>query len=151
MAGSYLVRPLARDQVSLAYPLVSMFDVALTMEQWLAYAHALTEASDNPEGHRIVSVQSAQGHIYGVSAYWLKPDLRRDRILEIENFAVVDVAGTQRAARTLLDGLEELARDQNCNCIVISLLNPSMRSHGGSVQGHGVPRRLHALAQVLRK
>ena len=106
-----------------------MFDVALTMEQWLAYAHALTESSDDPEGRRIVSVQSGQGHIYGVSAYWLKPDLRRGRILEIENFAVVDVTGTRRAARALLEGLEGLARDRACNCIVVSLLNPAMRRY----------------------
>ena len=129
MAGSYLVRPLARDQVSLAYPLVSMFDVALTMERWLAYAHALTESSDDPDGRRIVSVQSGQGHIYGVSAYWLKPDLRRGRVLEIENFAVVDVTGTRRAARALLEGLEGLAKDRGCTCMVISLLNPAMRRY----------------------
>ena len=76
MAGSYLVRPLARDQVWLAYPLVSMFDAALTMERWLGYASALTEASDDPADHKILSVQSGQGHIYGVSAYWLEPDPR---------------------------------------------------------------------------
>ncbi len=77
MAGAYLVRPLARDQLPQAFPLVSMFDVALTMERWLGYASALTEASDDPADRQILSVQSGQGHIYGVSAYWLKPDLRR--------------------------------------------------------------------------
>ncbi len=51
MAGSYLVRPLARDQIPQAFPLVSMFDAALTMERWLGYASALTEASDDPAGH----------------------------------------------------------------------------------------------------
>jgi hypothetical protein len=129
MAGSYLVRPLARDQIHLAFPLVSMFDVGLTMEQWLGYASALTDVPHGPDDHQILSVQSGQGHIYGVSAYWLKPDLRRERILEIENFAVVDMTGTRRVARVLLDGLEDLARQQNCNCIVISLLNPVMRRY----------------------
>jgi hypothetical protein len=75
----------------------------------------------------MLSVQSGQGHIYGVSAYWLKPDLRRARVMEIENFAVVDVTGTRRAARVLLDGLEALAREQDCSCIVIGLLNPMIR------------------------
>ena len=76
----------------------------------------------------MLSVQSGQGHIYGVSAYWLKPDLRRERVMEIENFAVVDVTGTRRAARVLLDGLEDFARRQDCSCMVISLLNPMMRT-----------------------
>ncbi len=45
MAGAYLVRPLARDQIPQAFPLVSMFDAALTIEQWLGYVSALTETA----------------------------------------------------------------------------------------------------------
>ncbi len=145
MTGAYLVRPLAHGQIPQAFPLVSMLDMALTMEQWQDYAAAMipppgerngarngrrTEAAmaGRPhEGRHMLSVQSGQGHIYGVSAYWLKPDLRRERVMEIENFAVVDVTGTRRAARVLLDGLEALAREQDCSCIVIGLLNPMIR------------------------
>lgn len=149
MTGAYLVRPLEQDQIPQAFPLVSMLDVALTMEQWQDYAGALIQPEDDRNGHRrdapvagvlpnggskdphgghrMLSVQSEQGHIYGVSAYWLKPDLRRERVMEIENFAVVDVTGTRRAARVLLDGLEALARSRNCSCIVIGLLNPMIR------------------------
>ncbi len=163
MTGAYLVRPLAYGQIPQAFPLVSMLDMALTMEQWQDYASAMIQSTDDRngqrpdicmasglkaggpvaggpgaggmeapltgphEGHRMLSVQSGQGHIYGVSAYWLKPDLRRERVMEIENFAVVDVTGTRRAARVLLDGLEALAREQGCSCIVISLLNPMIR------------------------
>jgi hypothetical protein len=147
MTGAYLVKPLDYDQIPQAFPLVSMLDVALTMEQWQDYAAALVQAAGAFDGrradgtgteprevavgphagHRMLSVQSAQGHIYGVSAYWLKPDLRRERVMEIENFAVVDVTGTRRAARVLLDGLEALAREQDCSCIVVGMLNPMMR------------------------
>ena len=162
MMGAYLVRPLALDQIPQAFPLVSMLDTALTMEQWQDYAGAMIPPAGDRngrwadfsaagglgaggpgaggpvaggpevlagahEGHHMLSVQSGQGHIYGVSAYWLKPDLRRERVMEIENFAVVDVTGTRRAARVLLDGLEALARERNCSCIVIGLLNPMIR------------------------
>ncbi len=146
MTGAYLVRPLAYGQISQAFPLVSMLDMALTIEQWQDYAGAMipppgdrnghrlevgaaigTKVLGPEEGHHMLSVQSEQGHIYGVSAYWLKPDLRRDRVMEIENFAVIDVTGTRRAARVLLDGLEALARELHCSCIVIGLLNPMIR------------------------
>ena len=149
MTGAYLVRPLAYGQIPQAFPLVSMLDMALTMEQWQDYAGAMIRTPGERNGHAsmvggpvaagpetpggpqegrsMLSVQSGQGHIYGVSAYWLKPDLRRERVMEIENFAVVDVTGTRRAARVLLDGLEALAREQGCSCIVISLLNPMIR------------------------
>lgn len=139
MTGAYLVRPLAYGQIPQAFPLVSMLDMALTIEQWQDYAGAMIQPPGDrnghrtevlvgsQEGHRMLSVQSEQGHIYGVSAYWLKPDLRRERVMEIENFAVIDVTGTRRAARVLLDGLEALAREQGCSCIVIGLLNPMIR------------------------
>jgi hypothetical protein len=147
MSGAYRVRPLAKSQIPQAFPLISMLDVELTMEQWQDYADALVQADDKRQGlskgpgtrgqngtpggphadHQMLSVQSGQGHIYGVSAYWLKPDLRRERVMEIENFAVVDVTGTRRAARVLLDGLEALARERDCSCIVVSLLNPMVR------------------------
>ncbi len=35
----------------------------------------------------------------------------------------------RRAARVLLEGLEDFARRRDCNCIVISLLNPAMRKY----------------------
>ncbi len=146
MTGAYLVRPLAYGQIPQAFPLVSMLDTALTMAQWQDYAGAMipppgdrngrqTDVSragvsvpGGPrEGRHMLSIQSEQGHIYGVSAYWLKPDLRRERVMEIENFAVVDVTGTRRAARVLLDGLEALARERDCSCIVVGLLNPMIR------------------------
>lgn len=149
MTGAYLVKPLGYGQIPQAFPLVSMLDMALTMEQWQDYAGAVIQPPGDRNGHRVdpsmargplvgvpsdphvdrsmLSVQSGQGHIYGVSAYWLKPDLRRERVMEIENFAVVDVTGTRRAARVLLDGLEALARKQGCSCIVIGLLNPMIR------------------------
>ena len=126
--------------------------MALTMEQWQDYAGVMIRSTGDRNGrqvdvsvagepvtggpgvpgglredHQMLSVQSGQGHIYGVSAYWLKADLRRERVMEIENFAVVDVTGTRRAARVLLDGLEALARAQVCSCIVIGLLNPMIR------------------------
>ncbi|NIR59985.1 MAG: hypothetical protein GWO02_10885 [Gammaproteobacteria bacterium] len=127
VAGGYLVRPLTDSQITQAFAVVSMLDLELSMDQWVGYAAALAAPNGDPNGHRLLSVQSGQGHIYGVSAYWLKPDLRRDRILEIENFAVVDVTGTRRAARALLEGLEDLAKRQECSCIVVSLLSPVLR------------------------
>ena len=39
------------------------------------------------------------------------------------------MTGTRRAARVLLDGLEDFARRQDCSCMVISLLNPMMRKY----------------------
>ena len=39
------------------------------------------------------------------------------------------MTGTRRAARVLLEGLEDVARDRDCSCMVIGPLNPMMRKY----------------------
>jgi hypothetical protein len=127
MTNTYLVRPLGIDQIAQAYPLILIFDPQLIQEQWSDYARALITQAGEGADHSIITVQSTQKAIYGLSVYWLRPDLRRGRILEIENFAVVDIAGNRKAAVLLLQALEDLARRSNCSCVSVSLLNPTMR------------------------
>ena len=127
MSDPYVVRPLAPDQIPQAYPLVSIFDPKLTQEQWSKYAGALISEHADHERHSIITVQSSQDYIYGLSVYWLRPDLREGQILEIENFAVVDLIGNRAAARVLLEALQDVAVQLDCGCVSISLLNPQMR------------------------
>jgi hypothetical protein len=127
MSDPYVVRPLAADQISQAYPLVAIFDPSLTQDQWADYASALISEKGEGEHHSIITVQSAQDYIYGLSVYWLRPDLRQGKILEIENFAVVDITGNRTAAKALLQALQRVALRLGCSCISISLLNPQMR------------------------
>ncbi len=127
MSDPYVVRPLAPEQIPQAYPLVAIFDPKLTKEQWADYAAALVSGQGEGEHHSIITVQSTQDYIYGLSVYWLRPDLREGKILEIENFAVVDITGNRLAAKMLLQALQDMAFDRGCSCISISLLNPQMR------------------------
>ena len=55
--------------------------------------------------------------------FHIRPDLHRGRVLVIENFAVVSLIGVQQAAAALLAAMEQLAREQGCACLAISLLN----------------------------
>ena len=127
MNSGYDVRPLNLDQVPQAYPVVSILDPDLGPDQWSSYAIDLLTWSDGTGQRSILTVQNEQNHIFGLSIYCVKPDLRQGRILEIENFAVVDVIGNRAPARILLAALEKIAREQACSCVSISLLNPLMR------------------------
>jgi hypothetical protein len=127
MLNSFSLRPLASDQVLQAYPLITIFDPELIQAQWSSYAEDVIAKSRSGAGHGILTVQSDEQYIYGLSAYWPKPDLHQGRVLEIENFAVVDFTGNRRVARLLLDGLEDLGQRMACSCVTISLLNPQMR------------------------
>jgi hypothetical protein len=127
MSGRFVVKPLAPEQIPQAFALVSIFDERLSQDAWCEYAAAVVEKADNGVGRGIMTVQCEEGYIYGLSVYHLKQELRRGRVLEIENFAVADLISAKTAAALLLESLESIARAQQCGCMSLRLLNPAMR------------------------
>lgn len=122
----YNARPLSRKRIPEAFPVVAFLDDRITAQQWSAYAGALVAA--NGQGrHGIMTLQDPQNHIIGLSVYHIRPDLHRGRVLVVENFAVVSLIGSQQAAGALLSAMEQLARDQGCACLAVSLLNGKER------------------------
>ena len=127
MSGRFVVKPLTPERIPQAFVLASKFDERLSQDAWCEYAAAVVEKGDNGVGRGIMTVQSEEGYIYGLSVHHLKQELRRGRVLEIENFAVVDLIGAKTAAGLLLESLESIARAQQCRCMSLKLLNPAMR------------------------
>ena len=127
MSDHFVVKPLTRERIPQAFVLVSIFDAALSQDAWCHYATAIVESADNGLARGIMTVQSQRGYIYGLSVHDLKHELRRGRILEVENFVVADLVGARPAAGLLLESLEGIAREQQCHCMSLRLLNPKMR------------------------
>ena len=127
MSDHFVVKPLTCELIPQAFVLVSIFDGTLSQDAWCHYATAIVESADNGLARGIMTVQSQRGYIYGLSVHDLKHELRRGRILEVENFVVVDMVGARPAAGLLLESLEGIARDQQCHCMSLRLLNPKMR------------------------
>ncbi|MHA1564453.1 MAG: hypothetical protein ACTSX7_03980 [Alphaproteobacteria bacterium] len=127
MPDTFLLRPLAADQIAQAFPLLSVVDPQLSEAQWQSYADAVIVNTNVASRTGILTTQNDQGYIFALSVYWIKPDLHERQILEIENFAVAVILGNLAPARALLDGLETLAVEHECSCVTISLLNPHMR------------------------
>ncbi len=127
MSDHFVVKPLTRERIPQAFVLVSIFDGTLSLDAWCHYAAAIVESADNGLARGIMTVQSHRGYIYGLSVHDLKHELRRGRILEVENFVVVDMAGAKPAAGLLLETLERIAREQQCRCMSLRLLSPVVR------------------------
>ena len=127
MSGRFVVKPLTPEQIPQAFAFVSIFDGKLGEDAWSEYAAAAVEKADNGGDRGVMTVQSVEGYIYGLSVYHLKQELRHGRVLEIENFAIADLIGTKTAVALLLESLESIARAQQCRCMSLRLLNPAMR------------------------
>ncbi len=102
----YNVRPLSQERIPEAFPMVAFLDERVTPQQWSDYASTVVAANGQGGGHGIMTLQDRQSHIIGLSVYHIRPDLQRGRVLVIENFAVVTLAGAQQAASTLLAVLD---------------------------------------------
>lgn len=127
MGDKFVVRQLKPSQISQVFPLAELLAEGLSAEQWSDYAAALIESAGD-EGHcGFITVQNERGIVYGLSAYRLRRDLYQGQVLEIENFAALDLTGGKSATRALLAALEHLAEQRNCGCISVNLLNPLMR------------------------
>ena len=123
----YNVRPLSQERIPEAFPVVAFLDEQVTPQQWSDYASAVVASTGQGGGHGIMTLQDPQSHIIGLCVYHIRPDLQRGRVLVIENFAVVTLIGAQQAASALLAAMEALARDQDCACLAISLLDRKAR------------------------
>ena len=127
MSYVFSIRPLVHDQVLPAFALISLFDPDLDLAKWVKYAEDIIDENDNGAEQGIIAVQNDLRCIYGIAVFRPKPDLRKGRTLETENFAVVDISASRIVAKLLLRGLEEAGQKLSCNCITISLLQPLMR------------------------
>ncbi len=127
MSGRFIVKPLTPERIPQAFALVAIFEERLSQDAWCEYAAAIVEKADSGVGRGIMTVQSEEGCIYGLSVHHIKQELSRGRVLEIENFAVADLIGAKTAAALLLESLESAARAQQCRCMSLRLLSPAMR------------------------
>ena len=127
MSDHLVAKPLTPEGIPKAFALVSLFDGGLSQNAWHLYVDAVLGPSGNGQDRGIMTVQTMMGYIYGLSAHHIKHDLRRGRILEIENFAVADLIGAKTAAGVLLKSLETVAQAQECSCVSLRLLTPKMR------------------------
>ena len=134
MRGPYDARSLTPEQIPQAFPLISVTAPGLSLERWEDYASSFFGPSGPAMTGEIVTVQNAEGYIYGLAICNPRPDLCHGRILEVENFVSLDLTGGRRAASVLLKAAEDRARAWDCACICISLLGidnsePCARGH----------------------
>ena len=127
MLACFLVRPLTPERIPEAFPLVASLDRDITAQQWSDYARAFVDPHGRDDGCGIMTLQDPQANIVGLSVYHVRPDLHRGRLLVIENFAIVSLVRVQQAALTLLAAMEDLARDLECHCLAVSLLDRRIR------------------------
>lgn len=135
MDNSFIAKPLGRRQIDQAYPLVCVAAPGLPVERWRAFAAAVLDANGEAGGTPmpragIMTVQNARGYLHGLFSYAIEQHLRHGRVMTVDNFVVLDLFDVTGVAGTLLEAMEELARDLGCTAIHTAL--PERVVVGGS-------------------
>jgi len=142
MNDTYVAKPLARRQIDQAFPVVQTIAPDLGVERWRAFAAAVLaaaelETGDTPPARStgqgveprgvmaepcgIMTVQNARGYIHGLFSYAVEENLRHGRVLEIDNFIVLDLFDLAGAAEELLRAMDVLAGELGCMAIHTNL------------------------------
>lgn len=133
MDDLYVAKPLGTRQIDQAFPIVSAFVPELQVDRWRSFAASLmatgaarraarakAEAGVEEDGSGlagIMTVQSRRGYIHGLFCYAVEEHLRHGRVLEVDNFVVMDMFDADSVALVLLRSMDQLARAFNCQAI----------------------------------
>lgn len=122
MARRLITKPLQREQIAQAFPLVQIALGDISLPRWRAFAAQLV----TPRGRQsrgIVTVQSKQDYIYGLFVYRVRTDLRHRRVLEVELVAAADLVDAQAPIEALIRAMEDTARALDCGAIHTMVLS----------------------------
>jgi hypothetical protein len=135
MNDTYVAKPLGHRQIDQAFPVVQTIAPDLGVERWRDFAAAILAAAELESGDAapagapeqgirprgIMTVQNARGYIHGLFSYTVEENLRHGRVLEADNFIVLDLFDPAGAAAELLGAMDELAGQLGCSAIHTNL------------------------------
>jgi hypothetical protein len=121
MTSEYIARPLPKDQVLQAFPLVQALDSRLTPQSWRRFAEASFDHHNRGDYGRIMTLQTSSGYIHALFVYWVREDLRDGRQMDVDHLVTFELPGQTKAITTALRVMEQLGREQSCGVININV------------------------------
>ena len=118
MEQRFNLAPLRGDRILQAYPLIRELASEISLEDWRAYVKAMLAAkAKGGEARDVIGICSPNGYLRGLFTYRVAPDLRHGQTLEVEYFVVESVFSPREIAATLIAGVEQVARREDCKAI----------------------------------
>jgi hypothetical protein len=114
MPTGCVVKPLRRDQIDQAYPLVQLALGDVSIADWRTLATKLLGSGD---ASGIISLQTPTGHLLGLFCFSVRHDLQLGRTLDVVNFVALPPIRADIAADLLFEEMERLGRRLGCATI----------------------------------
>ena len=135
-----VARPLEKDAVERAYPLVRNLAPSITLERWVRFArlHIDGHSAQWPRG--LVTIENAAGYILGLFGFEVRNDLVESRTLRITNIIIPNIPGRDWVWESAFAAIEGLAKENGCRAIRAEVgdeLDPSDTERGWVVAALG--------------
>lgn len=121
MQDLFHAAPLLPDEARLAYPLVQMFDPAVTLRDWLVFARRLQRK--RPEQAGLMAVRDARGTIFALFSYVVEHDFRKRACLRVSDLIVGYLPSTV-VNEVILLSAQKLADRFACGSLLIDVPVP---------------------------
>lgn len=146
MTSEYFTKHLTAEKVVQAYPLARDILGCASVEDWTAFATPLikAESEDNPQQgpQQGIVVVERNRYIRGMFSYLVRQALNGNRVLDVQNFAVLEMTGEDRLTDELIEGVESIAEKLCCDTWFITVPKKSrwtirrLENHGHTLEGY---------------
>ncbi len=121
MKSDYSVKHLTADRLVQAYPLARDILGCLSIDDWTAFAEPLTKPEDGTHPEQGVIIVERNDYIRGLFSYLVRQGLNGNRVLDVQNFAVLEMAGRDGIAEELIKGAERIALTHRCETLLLTV------------------------------
>jgi hypothetical protein len=125
MQDLFQTAPLKPNEAHLAYPLVRMFDPAVSLRTWLTHARRL--ARRKPDHGGLVAVRDRRGVLHALFSYQVDKDFRLGSCLRIGDLIVGRLPGAI-VNGAVLTGAQTLAETLGCDTLLIDVPTPPAKA-----------------------
>lgn len=107
------ISQLSSTDSSLAYPVARLRNPTLTLDEWRRYVRRQLR----PRYSGILAARSARLVIFGITPWWIRPDLECETILWAGPMIVVEPGAASPVHEALLTALTGLATEHGCRSV----------------------------------
>lgn len=114
--GSFIIQPLARDELRSVYPLIREAMPSISLDAWLAFARPLAGRRALPAGI-LAARRAGRAFPCGLVCYQVNCHLCIGRLLIAEHFVAVDLLDPQAVLAALVAELDQLGDRLGCDAV----------------------------------
>lgn len=131
------------EEMKVCYPLVRQLNPEMTEQEYLQRLPDMIKA-----GYFQVVVKDENNQVIALSGIWIGTKLYSGKYLEMDN-VVVDIHHRSNGMGSVVfEYAEELARKNNCICIMLDAYKENIKAHGFYVRRGFISRGFHFIKKI---